>query len=29
MYLLWAGSGAGFENGVKTTAETVGENDKT
>jgi hypothetical protein len=27
MYLLWAG--AGSENGIKTIAETVGENDKT
>jgi hypothetical protein len=25
MYLLWAGSGPGYENGVKTTAEPVGE----
>jgi hypothetical protein len=29
MYLLWAGSGPGFENGIKTLAETIGENDKT
>ncbi len=29
MYLLWAGTGAGNENGIKTTAELVGENDKT
>jgi hypothetical protein len=29
MYLLWVGPGAGNENGIKTLAETVGENDKT
>ncbi len=28
MYLLYAGSGPGFENGIKTTAEAVGEGDK-
>ena len=27
MYLLYSGTGAGFENGIKTTAETVGENE--
>ena len=25
MYLLYSGSGSGFENGIKTTPETVGE----
>lgn len=25
MYLLYSGSGSGFENGIKTTAEVVGE----
>jgi len=25
MYLLYSGSGGGFENGIKTTAEPVGE----
>ena len=28
MYLLWTGSGGGNENGVKTTAEPVGEAEK-
>ena len=28
MYLLWGGSGSGNENGIKTTAELVGEGEK-
>jgi hypothetical protein len=28
MYLLWVGSGSGNENGIKTTAEPVGEGEK-
>jgi len=28
LYLLYAGSGPGFENGIKTTAEPVGEGEK-
>lgn len=28
MYLLFSGSGGGFENGIKTTAEPVGEEEK-
>jgi hypothetical protein len=28
MYLLFSGSGGGFENGIKTTAEQVGEEEK-
>jgi len=28
MYLLYSGSGSGFENGIKTTAEIVGEGEE-
>jgi hypothetical protein len=28
LYLLWNGSGASFENGIKTTSESVGEGEK-
>jgi hypothetical protein len=28
MFLLYSGSGGGFENGIKTTEETVGEGEK-
>ncbi len=28
IYLLYSGSGGGFENGIKTTEETVGEGEK-